>query len=372
MRGLLTVALGAGVAFCFGCGGKVGDGTPPSPTTTTPTSLPFTEPPSRPSGGGSARRVTCKPGEATLGTFPNERALRVVVSLETGVVATSTRDASGSVRVRVLRDPAKGLEDLGTFPKSSGALAASPTHVAFANDTAAVTVSVADGSKKSLAQGDGSPAFLGLRESEVVAVRGAKVSRHPFDGGPASQVCLGSTCTVAGVASFDSRAGTMALVDTEGALYTGTDVGLRKVATGAKGSIAVGAGFVSFVMSASGAPEKPSLAIFRPLEEDVELFALPTSNGLGCGPSAVEVLALASDGARLAFATKESYPCAESPQALAFASRASRLDAAAELPGAKNAVTVATDDTCVYALVERAQGGNTLATMLVSIENRAR
>ena len=90
-----------------------------------------------------------------------------------------------------------------------------------------------------------------------------------------------------------------------------------------------------------------------------------------CGPNVVETRQIASDGARLAFATKESYPCGESAQALAFASRASRPDAATELPGAKGAVDVAADDTCIYALVERPQG-NAIVTQLVSIESRAR
>jgi hypothetical protein len=359
------------VVLLVACGGKTGNGdVPPTPATTT--TSPSIEPPPllRDGGASPTRRVSCKSGTTTLGTFSNERALHVVVSIEAGVVLASTRDAAGSVRVRILRDATKGLEDLATSAKSSGALAASATHVAFADDTGATAIAIADGSKKTLAQGDGSPRFLGLREKELATVRGATLTRHPLDGSQASQVCIGGTCTVAGVSAFDAHSGTMALVDTEGALYTGTDVGLRRVASDAKGPVAVGAGFVAFVVATPGAA-MPSLGLFRPLEEDVELFPLPASKGTTCALNGVETRQIASDGARLAFATKESYPCAESAQALAFASRASRPDAATELSGAKGAVDVAADDTCIYALVERPQG-NAIVTQLVSIDSRAR
>lgn len=380
MLGRSTGAFSTGFFFfvtCFvaACGGRVGDGegsaAPPSPLpSTTATSVP----PSPSDGGAPSRRVTCKPGETTLGTFAGERPIAIVVSVDTGALLASTRTASGAARFRVLRDATKGLEELATLDKASGALAASSTHLAFAADSGAMVLALqgaGQGAAQPLATAEGSPTFIGLRDKELVAVHGAKVSRHPLSGGAASQVCLGSTCTVPGIVAFAARGSSMALVDTERALYTGTDVGLRKVAGSAKGPLAMGAAFVAFVVENPNAPSTPSLGLFRPLEEDVELFPLPATKGKGCAPSAVEARSLASDGARLAFATKESYPCGDSDQAVAFASRASQPQAGTELPGAKGAVAIASDETCIYALVERTQGGS-FDTQLVSIESRAR
>ena len=347
------------------CGGRVGDGDATPTPTTSPTSTAFPLPTVPASDGGvAARAIPCTSGK--LGSFSGEVPLHIAVSAETGAVVATSKDGAGLVHVRLLRDAKNGLEEIAAVKGGSGAVAASATHVAFADDTKTTVVALSGGTKRAF--DTGAATFLGFRDKDLVVVTGAKVVRHPLDGSTAQPVCLGSTCTIAGIAAFDARAGTMAIIDTEGALYTGTDVGLRKVATGARAPLAVGAGFVAFV---TGAAKDRRLAMFRPLEEETELFPLPARATPACGPTDVDVVGLASDGARLAFATKESYPCAESPESFAFASRAVRPYEANELTSAKGATAVASAATCVYALVEQAEGART-TTHVVAVEHVAR
>ena len=64
------------VVFLVACGGKTGNGeAPPAPSTTT--TAPSIEPPPvlRDGGPSPIRKVSCKPGTTTLGTFTNELSL---------------------------------------------------------------------------------------------------------------------------------------------------------------------------------------------------------------------------------------------------------------------------------------------------------
>ncbi len=336
---------------CLGaCGGKVGDGgTTPSPSATATTPPP---PPPGGDGGVAPRQITCKGGSTSLAKFPGERAAHVAVALDTGVVVLSSRDPADKVHVRALRDAAKGLEELSVHSGPATSVAASGRRIAYADDKGVVVVNVADGARVTIPVA--APVrFLGLRDTDAFVVTDAGLARYPLTGaagGPEQAICIGPTCTVAGVAGFDVRGATLAVVSTEGALYVGTDQGLRRAALAVPGPVAVGSGFVAFVSPNSAAPKLPSLGVFRPLDEEVELFPLPATKS-ACAPDQIDVLGLASDGARLAFNTKESSPCAESPQNVAFASRASRLEAGILVAGASGAAALAIDDVCAYALL---------------------
>lgn len=351
-RGGFGASFGATVvllACVSACGGKVGDGgsTPsPSTTSTTPPPPPGTD------GGVAPRQVACKGGSSSLAKFPGERAAHVAVALDTGVVVLSSRDAADKVHVRALRDAAKGLEELSVHSGAATSVAASGRRIAFADDKGVVVVSVTDGARVTIPVA--APVrFLGLRDTDAFVVTDAGLTRYPLTGtagGPEQAVCIGPTCSIPGVAGFDVRGATLAVVSTDGALYVGTDVGLRRAAIAAPGPVAVGSGFVAFVSPNAASPKLPSLGVFRPLDEEVELFPLPVTKS-ACAPNQVDVLGLASDGARLAFNTKESYPCAESPQNVAFASRASRPEAGLVVAGATGAAALAIDDVCAYALL---------------------
>lgn len=347
------------LVLAAGCGGKVGDGGSPGPAQGPTTSDPSPNVPAS-DGGTAFAKVPCASG--TLATFPGESALRIAIAGETGAIVTTSKDGAGRVRVRVLRDAKKGLEDLATT-EGSGAVAVSPTHVAWADGATTVVTGIDGTNRRVLASG--AATFLGFRDKDVVVAGASTVVRFPLDGSAALPICLGSTCTVGAIVSFDARAGTIAIVDQEGALYMGAEVGLRRVATFARGPVAVGAGFVAFT-SGSGAERR--LALYRPLEDETELFSLPAASGPSCAASEVDVLGLASDGARLAFATKESYPCGSGPAHLAFASRATRPQDGKELSTARGTRAVAATETCVYTLVERTSGDHT-DTDVVAVES---
>lgn len=339
------------LASASACGGKVGEEGPAPTPTPTPTTTASTPPPPPPvvDGGVGPRQVACKGGSSSLARLPGERAAHVAVALDTGVLVLSSRDASDKVHVRALRDPVKGLEELSVHAGAATAVAASGRRIAYADDKGVVVVSVADGARVTLPIA--APVrFLGLRDTDAFVVTDAGLARYPLAGGAEQAICIGPTCKVPGIAGFDVRGATLAVVGTDGALYVGTDVGLRRAAGAVPGPVAVGSGFVAFVSANPASPKLPSLGIFRPLDEEVELYPLPVTKG-ACAPNQVEMLGLASDGARLAFNTKESYPCAEAPQNVAFASRASRPEAGIVLVGAAGAAALAVDDLCAYALL---------------------
>lgn len=358
------------LASAGACGGKVGaEGPAPSPITTATGTA--TTPPPGSDAGVSPRQVVCKSGSASLAKFAGERAGHVAVALDTGVVVFSSQDATDKVHVRALRDAAKGPEELSVHSGGATAVAASGRRIAYADDKGVVVVSVPDGARITIPVA--APVrFLGLRDTDAFVVTDAGLARYPLTAGgaagPEQAVCIGPTCGVAGIAGFDVRGAALAVVSTDGALYVGTDVGLRRAGVAVPGPVAVGSGFIAFIAPNAG-PKLPSLGLFRPLDEEVELFALPVTKG-ACGPGVdvaqVDVLGLASDGARLAFNTKESYACAEAPASAAFTSKAARPDLGALVAGASGAVAVALDDVCVYALL----GGPDVS--LVSFESPAR